>query len=220
MRMDWLHILFSLCHQHSLLSFHTRATADCQKREQCLREVTAQIALECMFWVTLLIDHFVEVKASRYLPYNMPMLHTDDPLCCNCWLHKKTFVWPRSTQHRTKNQRVLGQLLHCCPIAPRGCRGWVCSLVLGNASMSACCFISPCQQGFKLASFPCQHSPVASLRPMQIKHLAFVFCLIATAWPPLLHTCPSSPKQQPGDFHYFSQEKFQYNQNTIHNSLL
>lgn len=132
-------------------------TAHCQKREQCLREVTSQDTVEYMCWAMSLIDHLVEVKASRLLPYNIPMPHTDDSMSNSYKLHNKLFVWPRSTKHLESQE--LESLGVAAPLLPH------CSMRLqslnvqlgpgesrGVNSSSTFCFISPCQQGFKLAS--------------------------------------------------------------------
>lgn len=64
--------------------------------------------------------------------------------------------------------------------------------------------------------FPCQYSPVASLRLTQFKYLAFALGLIARVWPHLSHIFPSSPKLQPGNFLFYFLREIQYNQNTTH----
>lgn len=104
MRMDWLRMLFSLCCQHALCAIPARVTALCHKRERCHREVTGQDTVEHMCWVVLLIDHLVDLKANRLLPYNRHMPSTDDSKSCSYELHNTIFAWPRRAEHlETRN---------------------------------------------------------------------------------------------------------------------
>lgn len=144
----------------------------------------------------------------------------NDSKSCSYELHNTIFALPRRAEHlETRNGESQSINSPCSKklqrldvqIGPRK----QCQLqwyLLLHFILSSGISITQC--------FPCQHSPVSSLRPTQFKYLAFALGLVARNWTHVSHIFPSSPKQQQGNFYYISWGKFQYNQNTMHSDFL
>lgn len=157
-----------------------------------------------MCWMMPLSDCMVEVKANSLLLYSMHRPRTDDPKFCSCELCNKIVVLSTAKDLERLELDCLGVWPPLLPL-------WLQRLDVRIGPREHCQFQQYLLFYFILLTgisinrcFPCQYSPVASLRPAQFKYSAFALGLIARVWPHLSHIFPSSPKQQPGNFCFIS----------------